>query len=302
MEQNRASIDRHSIHGGSCKNLITQSTPSPASLRSKLCKSTTELIQELSPASPMEYSYYVIASPVVGHKITQNNRSYSFASMSSKESSSSELSSVIQPKKIAPKSRGLLQSVKEKLLKEIENINIELIKMDSERLILSNLRNASLLYRHMVCQSERNNQGIPNAQKIRSIVESIELKVEDEERALAVEDLSIPYVDDIKKDLRDFINICQQITQNKTSLKIYLVEELLSAIGKVYGGVDTLLKMFYEHEKEIGKQEKDDVLNNVTSQEDSDEDLSVNNDMAEHNRVRECLNILIFLVLKHHKD
>lgn len=266
MEKSRAAKHQHqkstsstttSNCGSICDLSSLGSTPK---LKHTLMKSTERLIKEFSTPPPpaMEYSYYVIASPVVDRKITHNNRSYSFVSVtSSRDSSSSEISSVIQPKKRAPKSRGLLKSVKEQLLKEIENINMELVKMDSEKLILGNLRNASLLYRDMICQSERNNQGIPNAQKLRCIVESIELKITDEEIALN-EELSIPHIDCVKKDMQDFIKICNLITNNKTNLKISMVEELLCAVGKLYGEVDTLLKIFYEHEDEFSKQEEDE--------------------------------------------
>ena len=231
-----------------------QSTPK---IEKALLNRSSELIKEFAPPS-MEYSYYVIAAPVVGRrKVSATNisaassnmtsRSYSFVSMSSKDShSSSEVSAVIQPRKRAPKSRGLLQSVKEKLLAEIENINVELIKMDSEKLVLVNLRNASLLYRDMICKSERNNQGIPKAAKLRAACESIELKIQDEEHALQ-DDLSIPSIDEIRKDLKEILKVCTVITNNKsTNMKMTLVEELLCAVGKLYGVVDTILVIFYE--------------------------------------------------------
>lgn len=251
-------VQRGSSVGDLPSSLLNATTPKYKT--PTMVKSTEHLVKEFSPPSPtsMEYSYYVIASPVADRKITHSNRSYSFVSMSSMGSSSSEISSIIQPKKRAPKSRGLLKSVKDQLLKEIENINMELVKMDSEKLILGNLRNASLLYRNMICQSERNNQGIPNAQKLRVIVESIELKIADEELALS-DELSIPHIDCVKKDFQEFIKICNLITNNKTNLKISMVEELLCAVGKLYGDVDTLLKIFYEHEDDEFGEEVEEI-------------------------------------------
>eukprot|EP00111_Clytia_hemisphaerica_P019432 TCONS_00057339-protein len=244
-----------------------QSTPK---IEKALMNRSSELIKEFAPPS-MEYSYYVIASPVVGRrKVSATNsapssnmtsRSYSFVSMSSRDSqSSSEVSAVVQPRKRAPKSRGLLQSVKEKLLAEIENINVELVKMDSEKLVLVNLRNASLLYRDMICKSERNNQGIPNAGKLRASCESIELKIQDEEHALQ-DDLAIPSIDEIRKDLKEILKVCSVITNNKsTNMKMTLVEELLCAVGKLYGVVDTILVIFYE---DLNDDDSDDGLENT---------------------------------------
>jgi len=244
------------------KKLPTQAS-TPKLRQKQLVAKSSELIKEFAPPpiAAMEYSYYVIASPAVGRRvssdITSNNhnntnmtsRSYSFVSLSSKDSSSSELSTVVhQPAKRAPKSRGLLQSVKEKLMAEIENINIELIKMDSEKVVLVNLRNASMLYRDMVCKSERNNQGIPNASKLRATCESIELKIQDEEHALQ-DDLAIPNIEEIRKDLKEVVKICNIITKNNskaTSIKMTLVEELLCSVGRLYGVVDTILVIFYE--------------------------------------------------------
>ena len=308
------------------KGPLSRSQSTPKLERSLLARST-ELIKEMTGPSPssssMEYSYYVIASPMVGRRKTSSttslntvpdmsNRSYSFVSMSSSKDSltSSEVTgatttatTVMQqasPRR-APKSRGLLQSIKDKLLAEIENINVELIKMDSEKLVLVNLRNSSLLYRNMICKSERNNQGIPNASKLRATCESIELKIQDEEHALQ-DDLSIPNIDDIRKDLKGILKVCNVITgnnmgnnaitstklsknsnstttpssSNKSSIsgnnmnKMTLVEELLCAVAKLYGVVDTVLVIFYEDLTE-GEEESGDgeIIDETTDTVDS---------------------------------
>ena len=291
---------------------LSRSSSTPKLERAAMAARSHELIREFGPPLPagspsMEYSYYVIASPMVGRKIStisnnsvsgsnnnlgpgMSNRSYSFVSMSSSKdslissTSTSDLSSsVIQTQKRAPKSRALLQSVKEKLLAEIENINIELVKMDSEKLVLVNLRNASLLYRSMICSAERNHQGVPNAVKLRATCESIELKIQDEEHALD-DDLAIPVIEEIRKDLKEILKLCTVITGNNSNnstiniisgksvspnnskstsrspaggnsinntnssgnTKMTLVEELLGAVARLYGVVDTVLVIFYE--------------------------------------------------------
>ena len=296
---------------------LSRSQSTPKLERSLLARST-ELIKEMTPSpssSSMEYSYYVIASPMVGRRKTSSttslntlpdmsNRSYSFVSMSSSKDSlsSSDVTgattsstTVVQQssKRRAPKSRGLLQSIKDKLLAEIENINVELIKMDSEKLVLVNLRNSSLLYRNMICKSERNNQGIPNAAKLRATCESIELKIQDEEHALQ-DDLSIPSIDDIRKDLKAILKVCNVITgnglssSNKTSgtnsstpnstkstlsgnnmNKMTLVEELLCAVAKLYGVVDTILVIFYEDLTEDEDVGDDEVVDETPDMVDS---------------------------------
>lgn len=241
------------------KSMVDISQSEQASHQSKMNR--TKSYDALANGSKsFDYRYFVIASPSMRRKFSDSvsnettfqplmsNSASSFVSTSTCDTETS-LSSISKQAKRSPKSKAVLEAIKRKLQNEICKIDIEISKMEGEKLVLLNLRNIIMEFKEKVTAIDRNKQGVLMAEKVRNALVGIVEIIQSEEQALD-ENIVMPHLDDVKGELSELSRLGRSIIDYKACLHLTSVEGFFIAAGKIFGMVECILLLYYEDENE----------------------------------------------------
>ena len=169
----------------------------------------------------------------------------------------SDWSSEYHIRQRSPQSKNILMEIKEKLLEEIKYVEKEIHLIEAEKRTLLNVRNFVVNFRQLLDESERNNQGVLVVSKLKNIIDKTVSDIQEYDEAIR-RAASIPFSDELCNSLQEVRDILTSL--NGLRLKMEHVDDVFSRCGRLFGIVDTILLMFYDHDNSSPFPEDEGIL------------------------------------------